>query len=147
MPTLEFTGKKAVANLHDRMAAPTLELLPSESLLEDGQEPSLEQNLLVEETTFKPFVRYARRTGQGCLYLHRSTLQPRGRGVDHNDNLSQPQFESWLDEIVGEHAQSASSHDKWCCMMYPRLHLLRLLLGTTGFYLSPSTKRRSITFG
>ena len=40
-------------------------------------------------------------------------------------NLSQTQFEEWIGKDVGKEEEEASRHDKWCCMMLPRLQLLR----------------------
>ena len=38
----------------------------------------------------------------------------------------------WLGEAVGSEAEDLSRHDKWLCMMYPRLSLLRDLLRDDG---------------
>ena len=49
-----------------------------------------------------------------------------------NDNLTQPQFKEWIGQTVGKEGEDATRHDKWCCMMYPRLQLLKDLLRDDG---------------
>ena len=41
--------------------------------------------------------------------------------------------------MVGKEAEDLSRHDKWLCMMYPRLALLRDFFVGTGLSLSAST--------
>lgn len=50
----------------------------------------------------------------------------------YNDNLTQPQFKQWIDRTVGKEGEDACRHDKWCCMMFPRLMLLKELLREDG---------------
>lgn len=38
----------------------------------------------------------------------------------------------WLGKVVGPEAEDLTRHDKWLCMMYPRLKLLKRFLRTTG---------------
>ncbi len=47
-------------------------------------------------------------------------------------NLTQPQFKEWIGQTVGKEGEDACRHDKWCCMMYPRLMLLKELLTPDG---------------
>jgi hypothetical protein len=42
----------------------------------------------------------------------------------YNDNLTQPQFKEWIGKTVGKEGEDATRHDKWCCMIYPRLRSL-----------------------
>ncbi|MDU6680213.1 site-specific DNA-methyltransferase, partial [Actinomyces sp.] len=41
-------------------------------------------------------------------------------------------MKKWLGEVVGKEGEDLSRHDKWLCMMYPRLRLLQRLLAPTG---------------
>lgn len=50
----------------------------------------------------------------------------------YNDNVSHPQIVKWLKQIVGKEGDDLSRHDKWLCMMYPRLKLLYKLLADDG---------------
>ncbi len=52
----------------------------------------------------------------------------------YTDNVNQPKIEKWLDKVVGKEGDDLSRHDKWLCMMYPRLKLLHKLLKEDGAY-------------
>jgi len=51
-------------------------------------------------------------------------------GWAYNDNVASPQIKKWLGKVVD--SEDLSRHDKWLCMMYPRLVLLRELLCPSG---------------
>ena len=53
-------------------------------------------------------------------------------GWVYNDNVSDPRLLSWLGKVVGAEGEDLSRHDKWLCMMYPRLRLLQRLLSEDG---------------
>ncbi|MCD8294714.1 MAG: site-specific DNA-methyltransferase [Clostridia bacterium] len=53
-------------------------------------------------------------------------------GWVYNDNANDPQMTRWLGEVVGKEDDDFTRHDKWLCMMYPRLSLLRQLLSPEG---------------
>ncbi len=53
-------------------------------------------------------------------------------GWIYNDNLTQPQFKEWVGKVVGKEGEDLTRHDKWCCMTYPRLQLLKELLSEDG---------------
>jgi adenine-specific DNA-methyltransferase len=46
--------------------------------------------------------------------------------------VNSPEIREWLGKVVGREAEDLSRHDKWLCMMYPRLLLLRDLLREDG---------------
>jgi adenine-specific DNA-methyltransferase len=50
----------------------------------------------------------------------------------YNDNVNDPKIKKWLGEVVGKDGEDLSRHDKWLCMMYPRLRLLQRLLADDG---------------
>ena len=50
----------------------------------------------------------------------------------YNDNVSDPRLKKWLGEVVGKEGEDFTRHDKWLCMMYPRLKLLKDLLSDDG---------------
>ena len=41
-------------------------------------------------------------------------------------------LKKWLGQTVGDEGDDLSRHDKWLCMMYPRLRLLYELLSESG---------------
>lgn len=50
----------------------------------------------------------------------------------YNDNVNDPHIKKWLGEVVGKEGEDLSRHDKWLCMMYPRLVLMKKLLSEDG---------------
>ena len=66
-----------------------------------------------------------------CIYID----PPYNTGNEswiYNDNVNEPHIKKWLGEIVGKQGEDLSRHDKWLCMMYPRLKLLEKLLAKDG---------------
>lgn len=66
-----------------------------------------------------------------CIYID----PPYNTGNEnwvYNDNVNDPRIKKWLGEVVGKEGEDLSRHDKWLCMMYPRLKLLRRLLADDG---------------
>ena len=60
---------------------------------------------------------------------------PYNTGNEHwvyNDNVNDPRIQKWLGEVVGDESTDLSRHDKWLCMMYPRLKLMEKLLSSRG---------------
>ena len=57
-------------------------------------------------------------------------------GWVYNDNVNDPKIKRWLGEVVGKEGEDLTRHDKWLCMMYPRLKLLQKLLADDGLFLS-----------
>ncbi len=53
-------------------------------------------------------------------------------GWVYNDNVNDPRIKAWLGKVVGAESEDLSRHDKWLCMMYPRLKLLHRLLAEDG---------------
>lgn len=66
-----------------------------------------------------------------CIYID----PPYNTGNEnwvYNDNVNDPRIQKWLGEVVGKEGEDFSRHDKWLCMMYPRLKLLKQLLADDG---------------
>lgn len=66
-----------------------------------------------------------------CIYID----PPYNTGEEkwtYNDNVNHPKIKKWLGEVVGKDGEDFSRHDKWLCMMYPRLILLQKLLSIEG---------------
>ncbi len=53
-------------------------------------------------------------------------------GWVYNDNVNDPRIRKWLGQVVGKEGEDLSRHDKWLCMMYPRLRLLQKLMAEDG---------------
>jgi adenine-specific DNA-methyltransferase len=66
-----------------------------------------------------------------CIYID----PPYNTGNEwwiYNDNVSDPKLKKWLNQVVGKEWEDLTRHDKWLCMMYPRLKLLHKLLAPDG---------------
>lgn len=50
----------------------------------------------------------------------------------YNDNVNHPKINKWLGKVVGREGEDFTRHDKWLCMMYPRIKLLSKLLNENG---------------
>ena len=132
MPTLNWIGKEAVINHHDEVPIHTLTHDPDRSLGTEN-EPIGTGNLLIEGDNLLalkallPY--YAGRVK--CIYID----PPYNTGNEnwiYNDNVNNPIIQKWLGKTVGTLAADLSRHDKWLCMMYPRLCLLHQLLREDG---------------
>jgi site-specific DNA-methyltransferase (adenine-specific)/adenine-specific DNA-methyltransferase len=128
MPTLDWIGKKAVVNHHQEVPFHLLRDVP-----ELGCGPADSGNLIVEGdnlTSLKALLPYY--AGQvKCIYID----PPYNTGNEswvYNDNTNSPEIKAWLGKVVGKEAEDLSRHDKWLCMMYPRLKLLREFLREDG---------------
>ena len=133
MPVLSFKGKTAVENHHHAVPHHVFELNAGRSVLGKGEKPSLDGNLIIEGDNLLA-LKALLPTHAGrikCIYID----PPYNTGNEnwvYNDNLTQPQFKEWIGQVVGKEGEDATRHDKWCCMMYPRLQLLRELLREDG---------------
>ena len=123
MPSLDWIGKKAVLNHHREIP---FRLLRCDSGLSVGSETG---NLLVEGDSLHalkallPY--YAGRVK--CIFID----PPYNTGNEnwaYNDAVNSVEMREWLGRVVGKEREDLSRHDKWLCMMYPRLSLLKDML-------------------
>jgi len=128
MPTLDWIGKKAVVNHHREVPYHLLKCDKALSVGDPGSGNLLVQgdNLLALKALL-PY--YAGRVK--CIYID-PPYNTGNEGWVYNDNLTSPQFKEWIGQTVGRESDDATRHDKWCCMMYPRLQLLKELLREDG---------------
>ena len=128
MPTLDWIGKKAVADHHRQVP---YHLLHCDASLSAGDPKS--GNLLVQGDNLlalKALLPYY--AGQvKCIYID-PPYNTGNEGWVYNDNVNSPEMKAWLGKAVGAEAEDLSRHDKWLCMMYPRLSLLREFLREDG---------------
>ena len=66
-----------------------------------------------------------------CIYID-PPYNTGNEGWVYNDNVNDPKLKKWLGKVVGKEAEDLTRHDKWLCMMYPRLKLLHKLLAPDG---------------
>jgi DNA modification methylase len=136
VPVLHFKGKSAIESHHHSVLHHRLELDAKLSVLDRGEKPSLQGNLIVEGDNLVALKSllptYAGKVK--CVYID-PPYNTGNEGWVYNDNLTQPQFKAWIGQTVGKEGEDATRHDKWCCMMYPRLQLLHALLSDGGLIL------------
>ena len=73
--------------------------------------------------------RYANRIK--CIYID-PPYNTGNEGWIYNDNVNSPLMQQWLTENAPVDNEDLERHDKWICMMWPRLHLLKELLSDDG---------------
>lgn len=66
-----------------------------------------------------------------CIYID-PPYNTGNEGWVYNDNVNDPKMKKWLWDVVGKEWEDLTRHDKWLCMMYPRLKLLHRLLAYDG---------------
>ena len=136
MATLHFKGKEIVRNHH--LAIPYHELVPDEkkslsnpSTKLGAGKPSLNDNLIIHGDNLL-VLKALLPTYAGkikCIYID----PPYNTGNEkwaYNDNVNSPMMKEWLGKVVDK--DDLTRHDKWLCMMMPRLKLLRELLRDDG---------------
>lgn len=138
MPTLNWIGKDAVVKHHKdvpyRLLEPVAKLSCSpRPLAGEGQGERASGNLIVQGDNLHALKallpRYA---GQvKCIYID-PPYNTGNEGWAYNDNVNSPEIRKWLGEVVGREGETLDRHDRWLCMMYPRLLLLRQFLREDG---------------
>ena len=128
MPTLNWIGKEAVVNHHQQVPFHLLKDVPDLACGEPG-----DGNLIVQGdnlVALKALLPYY--GGQvKCIYID----PPYNTGNEnwvYNDNVNSPVIREWLGKVVGREGETLDRHDRWLCMMYPRLALLRQFLSQDG---------------
>ncbi|HND26256.1 MAG TPA: site-specific DNA-methyltransferase, partial [Pseudomonadales bacterium] len=66
-----------------------------------------------------------------CIYID-PPYNTGNEGWVYNDNVNSPEIRRWLGEVVGREGETLDRHDRWLCMMYPRLVLLKQFLREDG---------------
>ncbi|MGB8657868.1 MAG: site-specific DNA-methyltransferase [Candidatus Zixiibacteriota bacterium] len=128
MPTLTWIGKQAVEKHHLEIPYRLLEY--DETLSVGDKETG---NLLVQGDNLhalKALLPYYAGKVK-CIYID-PPYNTGNEGWQYNDNVNAPEIRTWLNKVVGPEGEDLSRHDKWLCMMYPRLQLLKKLLSKDG---------------
>ena len=128
MPTLHFKGKPLVQNHHLVVPFSELEAVKSRGV---GKSPSLHDNLIIEGDNLKALKALlpAFHGKVKCIYID-PPYNTGNEGWIYNDKVNSPMIRDWLGKTVDR--DDLTRHDKWCCMMLPRLKLLRELLTDDG---------------
>ena len=127
MPTLNWIGKEAVINHHNDVPFKTLDLQYTTDASNVSENKIIYGDNLEALKALLP--EYEGRIK--CIYID----PPYNTGNEnwvYNDNVNSPRIRKWLGQVVGKEAEDLTRHDKWLCMMYPRLKLLQKLLSDDG---------------
>ncbi|MBP1532715.1 MAG: site-specific DNA-methyltransferase [Ruminococcus sp.] len=125
MPTLDWIGKDKVINHHMDVPYRVLDARyeygeADGNMIIHGDNLSALKSLLPE---YEGRIR--------CIYID-PPYNTGNEGWVYNDNVNDSRIRNWLGEVVGSEGEDLSRHDKWLCMMYPRLKLLHKLLAEDG---------------
>jgi len=133
MPTLHWIGKEKVINHH--MDVP-FKVLEHNYGFDNGTLTSTETqsgNKIIHGDNLEALkALLPEYEGQiKCIYID-PPYNTGNEGWVYNDNVNDPKIKKWLGQVVGKESEDLSRHDKWLCMMYPRLKLLHKLLSEDG---------------
>ncbi len=134
MPTLTWIGKEKVINHHRDVPFRILEHKYSYNETEgETTKPINSGNKIIHgdnlEALKSLLPEYEGKVK--CIYID----PPYNTGNEnwaYNDNVNHPKIQKWLGQLVGKESDDLTRHDKWLCMMYPRLKLLHKLLHKEG---------------
>lgn len=134
MPTLTWIGKEKVVNHHQEVPYRVLEHKygfraddPADTTPTNSGNKIIHGDNLEALKSLLP--EYEGRIK--CIYIDPPYNTGNEKWV-YNDNVNDPRIKKWLGEVVGKQGEDLSRHDKWLCMMYPRLKLLHKLLADDG---------------
>ncbi len=133
MPTLHWIGKEKVINHH--LEVP-YKILEHSYGYDNGKQSKIEtgsgnkiihgDNLEALKALLPEFEGRVK-----CVYID-PPYNTGNEGWVYNDNVNDPKIQNWLGQVVGKESEDLTRHDKWLCMMYPRLSLLHKLLAPEG---------------
>lgn len=127
MPTLNWIGKDAVVNHDKEVPFRLLKKVKSASVGANSKNLILHGDNLQALKALMPYY-----TGKvKCVYIDPPYNTGNEKWV-YNDKVNSPKIKKWLGKVVGREAEDLCRNDKWLCMMYPRINLLKDLLSEDG---------------
>ena len=132
MPTLDWIGKSKVINHHLDVPFRVLERQYSYDADGKHETDNGSENMIIRGDNLEALKallpRYEGKVK--CIYID-PPYNTGNEGWVYNDNVNDPKIKKWLGEVVGKEGEDLTRHDKWLCMMYPRLKILWKLLHPT----------------
>lgn len=129
MPKLTWVGKEKVVNHHQEVPFRVLEhqynFTASDSNSQ-GNKIIHGDNLEALKSLLPEYEGKIK-----CIYID-PPYNTGNEGWIYNDNVNDEKIKKWLGQVVGKEGEDLSRHDKWLCMMYPRLKILKRLLADDG---------------
>jgi len=143
MPTLHWIGKEKIVNHHQDVPYKILEhkygfsaeIGTHENSVNSGNKIIHGDNLEALKSLLPQYEGKIK-----CIYID-PPYNTGNEGWVYNDNVNDPKIHKWLEQTLRakEDGRTAAigiddltRHDKWLCMMYPRLKLLHKLLSDDG---------------
>jgi adenine-specific DNA-methyltransferase len=133
MPTLHWIGKEKVINHHRDVPFKVLQHKYGFDNGKQSDKPTNSGNLIIHGDNLEALKallpQYEGKVDCICIDPPYNTGN---EGWVYNDNVNHPKIKKWLGQLVGKESEDLSRHDKWLCMMYPRIKLLHQLLSKNG---------------
>jgi adenine-specific DNA-methyltransferase len=143
MPTLNWIGKDKVISHHQDVPYRVLEHKYGFTAKKGEQtEPTQSGNKIIHgdnlEALKSLLPEYEGKVK--CIYID-PPYNTGNKDWVYNDNVDHPKMQKWLENTLKAKAENKDAtvaiddltrHDKWLCMMYPRLRLLQKLLDDDG---------------
>lgn len=134
MPTLDFKGKQFVYSHHLSVPFRELKVVADKSLPQQGKAASLDDNLIIHGDNLEA-LKALLPTHAGkvdCIFID-PPYNTGNEGWCYNDNVRSPLMQEWLKKSANPvDKEDLERHDKWLCMMWPRVALLKELLSEFG---------------
>lgn len=127
MPVLNWIGKDKVVNHDKELPFRVLKPVKNLSVGDNNNNLLIEGDNLEALKALMPF--YYNKIK--CIYIDPPYNTGNEKWV-YNDKVNSPQIKAWLNKVVGAEGEDLCRHDKWLCMMYPRIKLLHDLLSDDG---------------
>ena len=135
MPALEFKGKSHIYAHHLTVPYRPLQVDPARSMTAEGQSAAAltDQNLIIHGDNLQALKALLPHYGGRvkCIYIDPPYNTGNEKWV-YNDRVNSPLMQDWLKKNSPVDGEDLERHDKWLCMMWPRLHLLKELLADDG---------------
>ena len=120
MPVLNWIGKDKVVN-HDKELP--FRVLKQNKKLSVGDKS---ENLLIEGDNLEALKALMPFYYGKIKFVYIDPPYNTGKeGWKYNDRVNSPQIRTWLNKVVGAEGEDLCRHDKWLCMIYPRLKLIK----------------------
>lgn len=126
MPTLNWIGKDKIINHHNDVPFRTLK-----KQYEYGEKSN---NMIIHGDNLEGLKALLPKYEGSiqCVYIDPPYNTGKKNDWVYNDNVDDPRLLKWLGEVIGPEGDDLSRHDKWLCMMYPRLKIIQKLMSSDG---------------
>ncbi len=139
MPVLNWIGKDKVVNHDKELPFRVLKQNKKFSVGDKSENLFIEGDNLEALKVLMPFY-----YGKIKFVYIDPPYNTRKEGWKYNDRVNSPQIRSWLNKTVGTEGEDLCRHDKWLCMIYPRLKLIKDLMSQNGVIFVISMKMKNI---